>query len=94
MLKVTVSESAQASVLKLEGRLVGPWVREVENVWNSITNSDKGQQLAVDLCQVTFVDAAGKELLKRMHKAGASLDAAGPLVKYIVQTIQSGHDGR
>lgn len=70
MLKVTVSDDSGSVVLKLEGRLVGPWVDEVEKAWRSVANSAKAQHLAVDLCDVTFVDAAGKELLSRMHQAG------------------------
>jgi len=93
MLRVTVSDDSGLVVLKLEGRLVGPWVGEVEKAWKSATNTGKQQHVAVDLCGVTFVDNAGKELLSRMHQAGANLSALGPLTKFIVQNIEAGGNG-
>lgn len=94
MLKVTVMEDSGAVVLKLEGRLVGPWVKEVETAWNSVMGSAKGERLSVDLSGVTFVGAEGKELLKRMHHAGAELAALGPMTMYIVQKIKTGRNGQ
>jgi len=93
MLKVSTSEHAETVTMRLEGKLIGAWVKEVERVWNSLAESRRGRNLLVDMCGVTFVDAAGKDLLTRMYKAGASLDAAGPLVKYILQSIKAGRNG-
>lgn len=87
-------EDCGAVVLKLEGRLVGPWVKEVEKAWNSVMGSAKGERLSVDLSGVTFVGAEGKELLTRMHQAGAELAALGPMMMYIVQKIKAGRNGQ
>ncbi len=68
--------------IKLEGRLVGPWVNEVDSVWTSLRAGE--QRLSVDLCSVSAVDENGKELLSRMHRNGTELIADAPMTKYIV----------
>ncbi len=88
MLRITIQESAQGKTLKLEGKLTGPWVGELEQTWSGMTASGTGvPALAVELADVTYIDAAGKCLLKRMHQAGAKLKACSPLNRSIVDEI-------
>jgi hypothetical protein len=94
MLKITVSRGTGSVVIKLEGRLVGPWVEEAEKAWKSLNGSSQREQLRVDLCGVMFVDAKGQELLARMHQAGAELAALGPMTNYIVRGIEAGQDSQ
>src|ERR1019366_472942 len=84
MLRITIQESAQASTFKLEGKLTGPWVRELEQAW---TAAAPGHALIVDLADVTFIDCAGKSLLARMHGSGATLIAHSPMNRSIVDEI-------
>jgi hypothetical protein len=70
--------------LKLEGKLVGAWVRELERVWQSASAQER---ILVDLCSVSFVDDLGKELLSQMYRRGARLVAGTPLMKQIVEEI-------
>lgn len=72
--------------LLLEGRLVGPWVGEVDTCWNRMTSKQQKQAL-IDLSGVTFVDGDGKMLLTRMWKAGASFRATGCLMRCLVEEI-------
>jgi outer membrane protein len=84
MLRITIQESAQASTFKLEGKLTGPWVRELEQSWAA---AKPGHNLTVDLADVTFIDCAGKSLLARMHESGARLIAHSPMNRSIVDEI-------
>jgi outer membrane protein TolC len=84
MLRITIQESAQSSTFKLEGKLTGPWVRELEQAWTSAT---AGRALVIDLADVTFIDCAGKTLLARMHESGAKLVACSPMNRSIVDEI-------
>lgn len=86
MLRITIQESAQASTLKLEGKLTGPWVRELEQAWAASCAALAGP-LIVDLADVTFIDCAGKSLLARMHESGAKLVATNPMNRSIVDEI-------
>src|SRR5580693_765727 len=82
MLKITVQRDETKSTLLLEGKLAGAWVAEVENSWAA--ERAKAKEVLVDLNEVSFVDAEGKALLTRLHKAGATLICKGCLTRAIV----------
>jgi outer membrane protein len=86
MLRITIQETAEASTFKLEGKLTGAWVRELEQVWTA-TAPPPGRTLTVDLADVTFIDCAGRDVLTRMHAAGARLLARSPMNRCIVDEI-------
>src|SRR6476661_9901705 len=81
MLRITLHDSADATTFKLEGKLSGPWVRELEQCWIAARSAAPGRGTAVDLTQVLFIDAAGRSLLERMSADGAELIATGPLTR-------------
>src|SRR5512140_1321359 len=87
MLKITTLTSAESTVLRLEGRLAGPWVQELELCWDSTVGRMTNSPLSVDLSAVTYVDSDGKDLLKRIHQRGAKLIASGCLTSCIVNEI-------
>jgi outer membrane protein len=87
MLRITVQDSPQASTLKLEGKLAGPWVQELEQSWTAAAASAPDRPVVVDLEQVTYIDCAGKYLLARMYGRGVKLLACSPLNSAIVEGI-------
>jgi anti-anti-sigma regulatory factor len=87
MLKITTLMNAESTVLRLEGRLAGPWVQELERCWDSTVGMATHHQLSVDLSAVTYVDSDGKDLLKKIHQQGAKLIASGCLTSCIVNEI-------
>jgi outer membrane protein len=87
MLRITIQESAKASTFRLEGKLTGPWVGELEQAWSASSGAAPGRALTVDLADVTFIDCAGKNLLARMHESGAVLIAHTPMNRCIVDEI-------
>ncbi len=87
MLRISIHDKPQALTFQLEGKLAGPWVRELEDCWQSTLARQRGSILRVDLTGVTFVDDAGKDCLAAMHGQGAELVAADCLTKEIVAEI-------
>jgi ABC-type transporter Mla MlaB component len=87
MLRITIHENRQDLTLQLEGKLAGPWLREVEESWQSALESRPNSVLRVDLTSVTHVDAAGKACLAAMYRQGAEFIAADCLTKAIVAEI-------
>lgn len=87
MLKITLQTGAGFVAFELEGRLVGPWVGELERCWRSALDAPQHGPMRVDLSAVTFIDADGKALLARMYHEGAELAASGCLNKCIVEEI-------
>jgi anti-anti-sigma regulatory factor len=87
MLRITVHDRPQALTFQLEGRLAGPWLRELEECWKSTLAQQRKPILRVDLTGVTFIDDAGKACLAAMYHQGAELVAADCLTKAIVAEI-------
>jgi anti-anti-sigma regulatory factor len=87
MLKITTLVKAKSTVLRLEGRLAGPWVQDLELCWDSTVGMTTNHPLSLDLSAVTYVDSEGKDLLKKIHKQGATLVASGCLTSCIVNEI-------
>jgi len=84
MLRITTEKKRGKTVLSVEGRLAGPWVEALEQCWRTRTPAEK---FSVDLCGVSFIDAAGKTLLKEIHEQGGKLIAEGCLNEAIVEEI-------
>ena len=56
--------------------------------WNALTATQDAGSLCVQLESVTFIDAAGKELLRTMHEEGAALAAAGCMTRAILEELR------
>ncbi len=66
MLKIVRNDPTSDSiVLKLEGKVIGPWVEEVRRISEKIFAS--GRTLTFDLSEVTFVDREGIELFRALR---------------------------
>jgi ABC-type transporter Mla MlaB component len=90
VLKITIQEEAKKVRLKLEGRIVGPWVTELDRIWHSLGPSLDGKALSVNLCGVTYIDREGRGLLADMYRqARAAFEANTPLTDYFVQEARS-----
>ena len=69
MLKITeITRNDSGKTFKLEGKLLGPWVDELRNV--CAQPLDRLEQVSLDLAAVTFVNAAGAELLRELIRQG------------------------
>ena len=87
-LKITINETETTATMKLEGRVAGPWVREFESAWNSLSPKLASRRLAIDLCNVTYMDLGGRELLAEIHyRTGAELFATTPLMKHFIEKV-------
>ena len=80
-------EGPRATTVGLEGRLVGPWVDELRACWQSLLAERSAGSLRIDLHGVTFIDAAGKALLRALHEQGAELSATECMTRAIVDEI-------
>ena len=85
MLRITTETKRGKTVLSVEGRLAGPWVTALDQCWRERA---PGQKCSVDLCGVSFIDAAGKTLLKEIYQQGGRLIAEGCLNQAIVDEIE------
>jgi hypothetical protein len=88
MLRITTHHTADLLTFQLEGRLVGPWVTELNDCCRT-TLSNYKHPVRIDLREVTFVDGDGKQLLAELHRQGAELLASGCQMNAIVAEIEN-----
>lgn len=74
--------------MRLEGKVVGPWVEECQRTWHAIRPELGSKKLRLDLNGVTFVDDRGTALLRKIYQvSGAEVTANTPLTKYFAERI-------
>jgi ABC-type transporter Mla MlaB component len=79
MLRITHAQGNDStSTLRLEGKLLGPWVAELARSCNELPCAP--DCLRLDLSTVTFVDEPGLALLRDLLGRGATLAACSGLV--------------
>jgi hypothetical protein len=88
VLKITITETQAESRWILQGRLVGPWVRELRSCWKKKHRAQTSQRCVVDLNHVTFIDESGERLLRTMSKKGAELVADGIYTKHVIEKVK------
>ncbi|MFO1475323.1 MAG: hypothetical protein U1F98_01570 [Verrucomicrobiota bacterium] len=79
MLKISRAGAAHDSVtLKLEGRVVGPWVDELRQACETVLG--EGRALRLNLADVTFADPDGVATLTDFKTRGVVLQHCSPFV--------------
>ena len=79
MLIITRSEGSDLTrTLKLQGKLLGPWIGELESACG--TPQVPADRVRLDLGELTFVDAAGARFLEVLIRDGARVIACSLFV--------------
>ena len=66
MLRITESRlSDHEMTLRLQGKVIGPWVKELQRVCEQFLSS--GRQITLDLNDVAFADLDGVSLLRTLQ---------------------------
>ncbi len=86
MLRITPDRSNDDVRLRLEGRLTGPWVQELERCWTDLLPTEQ-KKAVVDLTGVTFIGKDGRVLLATLWEQGAIFHATDCLTRSIIESI-------
>jgi hypothetical protein len=87
-LRISVEENSQAIVVKLEGRLVGPWTAELHRLWEQTAPKLASRNLSLDLRETTFADAGGIRILRTIYWAtGARILTSTPWTQYLAEEV-------
>lgn len=86
MLKITFHDTTESTTVKLEGKLSGPWVEELERSWAEHSPHASGNVI-MDLSDVTYIDPEGKRLLARMLNKGVCFEGTHLMTKYVIDEI-------
>jgi anti-anti-sigma regulatory factor len=87
MMRITVVESSGSAVtLRVEGQITGSWVEELRKTCDAHTSLNE-IQLFLELADVSFADAAGIVLLKKLRARGVGLIRTTP---FMVEQLKDG----
>jgi hypothetical protein len=81
MLRITKTTAATAPTIVLEGRLVGPWVAELQRL---TTEGEGAAPPPLDLAALGFADAQGIALLRALRARGFELRGASSFLAALI----------
>ena len=85
MLRVEFQNAANTLTLRIEGRLVGTFAEEARTL---VTRCKIQQRLLVDVSEVTYVDAAGEQVLAWLGGIGAEFVADGSYPRDVCERLE------
>ena len=72
MFRLTETErTGEGMVLRVEGRVIGPWVTELRQACERVLST--GGTLALDLSDLWFIDGDGVALLRRLKERNVTV---------------------
>jgi len=87
-LKITIQNGEKEIGITLEGRVAGPWVAELSRVWMGTAPQLANRTLFIDLRNVIYADALGKQVLREIYaQTHARLIANSPWAQYLAEEI-------
>jgi ABC-type transporter Mla MlaB component len=85
MLKISQVGTPNHSVtLKLEGRVVGPWVEELRRICEPLLTKERS--LKLDLAEVSYADSEGVAALNSLKSRGVRLNNCSPFVEQQIKS--------
>jgi anti-anti-sigma factor len=87
-LRITIEENEQAVIVKLEGRIVGPWAAELDRLWEQTAPSLGPRNLSLDLRDTTYADAGGIRVLRTIYsQTEAAILTSTPWTQYLAEEV-------
>lgn len=74
--------------MRLEGRVAGPWANELDRVWVETAPRLGSKKLVIDLHNVTYADASGKQVLRDIYaQTHAKLLTSTPWTQFLAEEV-------
>ena len=87
MLRITNLRTDDATIiLKVEGKLLGPWIDELRR---SLTSAGSSSTVKLDLSALTFADAAGAQALADLLRHGVAITACSGFIAALLHVEKS-----
>ena len=90
MLKISIIDTSTEQRIVLVGKLAGPWIGELQKVWEQVTPQLDKRRCVVDLNDVTLIDGGADGLLLTMLNQGAELVANNMQNRWLIQALKNG----
>jgi hypothetical protein len=84
MLRITTIENdGSPAILKLEGKLLEPWIGELHEACRWV--SERAAAATLDLAGLTFIDAPGTIALRDLRRRGVQFKGCSPLITELLK---------
>ena len=87
MMRAIIERDVAGTLIQVEGRIAGAWVNELQQFWKELHLSEGSRIITIELKDVTFIDEAGKDLLRQMAEGGAVIQGTGCFSSAIIDSI-------
>lgn len=86
MLKISENGSRDGkATIRLEGKVIGPWVVEVRRVCEALLAS--GREVVIDLAEVSFADREAIAVFKELTARRVTLVNCSPLMTEMLRNV-------
>ena len=82
MLRISQVNDIRGPQLKLEGKLLAPWIDELRSACDRLAQQVARPRLY--LAQISYVDSSGAKLLAELRTTGFDLAACSPFVAAVL----------
>jgi len=87
MLRISTMDTRSQRRLVLEGKLVEPWLSELEEAFRKAGESLEGRKLVIDLTDVTVISCEAESTLSALIEQGAKFSCGGVLIKHVLKKL-------
>lgn len=88
LLRIHIEKEQDTVTLRLEGKLVHPWVDELVTVWMDLGNGpNPAPAVRINLDAVSFVDPRGRAILASLRRLGCELTGSGPFITAVIEEV-------
>jgi anti-anti-sigma regulatory factor len=87
MLRISTIDTRLQRKLILEGKLVGPWLGELREVFRKANETLEGRKLVIDLTDVTVISCEAEGTLTEFIQEGAKLSCGRVLTKHLLKQL-------
>jgi hypothetical protein len=87
MLKISIIDKNHERRLVVEGKLIQPWIEELNHSWRHAANGLQGRGLVIDLSNATVISREGEDAIFELMRQGAKFSCGGVLTKYVVKQL-------
>lgn len=94
MLKISVNDSNTRRLLILEGKLIAPWAKELENLCQETASESQHRTLIVDVAGVTDISSHGEDALVFLMVRGAKFRGSGVYMKQVLKQLARRADSK
>ena len=87
MLKISILDTPCYRRLALEGKLIAPWVTELNTVFENARADLGARELVIELKELTAISQEGENLFLRLMISGVKFRGCGVFSKHVLKLL-------